>query len=198
LIKEYGITLGLQMMVGLPGDNAEKDLYTAKEIIKLCPDFVRIYPALVIKDTYMEFMYKNNLFNPLTVDEAVEICKKLYIIFTKHNINIIRIGLQATEEINVGKDIVAGPFHPSFRELVEASILNNMMGYIIKNNFNDSEKIIIEISNRDISKLYAGKKKFFINKINEHPTKNITIQQSADVQEELYYSEMTKNKLLCR
>jgi histone acetyltransferase (RNA polymerase elongator complex component) len=129
----------------------------------------------------MELMYKNNQFSPISVDEAVKICKKLYIEFTKYNINIIRVGLQPTEEINLGKDVVAGPFHPSFRELVESSILNDMLGYVIKNHFNNSNEVRIEISNRDISKLYAEKKRFFSNKIKEFPTQNIKIQQNSNI-----------------
>lgn len=177
LIKKYGIKLGLQMMLGLPGDNEEKDLYTANEIIKLRPDFVRIYPALVIRDTYMEYMYNKGEYKPLSVDEAVEISKKLYIEFTSNNIKIIRIGLQPTEEINVGKDVIAGPFHPAFRELVESTIMNDMIAYIIDNHFTDSKDLTISIYPNDISKLYANGKKIFYNKMKFYMSKKIKIRQ---------------------
>ncbi len=42
------------MMVGLVGDNRDKAIYTAKEFVKLNPYCVRIYPTLVIRDTYLE------------------------------------------------------------------------------------------------------------------------------------------------
>jgi histone acetyltransferase (RNA polymerase elongator complex component) len=181
LIKKWGFTLGLQMMVGLPGDNEKKDILTARELIALEPDFVRIYPALVIKDTYMEYMYRNNLYNPLSVDEAVEICKKLFIMFTKAHIQIIRIGLQTTEQINVGKDVVSGPFHPAFRELVESSLLNDMMGFVINAYFEAADIVEISISPKDISKLYADKKKYFYSKVKEFKTKNIYLRQEPDM-----------------
>jgi histone acetyltransferase (RNA polymerase elongator complex component) len=185
LIKQYDIKLGLQMMVGLPGDSLLKDLYTAGEIIKIRPDFVRIYPALVIKDTYMEFMCKSGSYKPLEVDEAVEICKKLYVEFVKNNVQIIRLGLQTTEQINVGKDIVAGPFHPAFRELVESSILNDMVEYMLDRYYVDSRTVNISISPRDISKLYADKKKYFNTKLRKYLTKTIKVCQDNN------YRDMT-------
>jgi histone acetyltransferase (RNA polymerase elongator complex component) len=181
LIKEYGITLGLQMMVGLPMDTLEKDIFTAKEIIKLRPDFVRIYPALVIKDTYMEHMYINQSYKPLSVDEAVNICKYLYAEFVKNEIKIIRLGLQTTEQINLGRDVVSGPFHPSFRELVESAILNDMIDYNIEKYYDKSQNITICVSPRDISRLFADKKRYFYNTTKKHSTKNIKIQQKSGV-----------------
>ncbi|MDF2675240.1 MAG: radical protein [Clostridiales bacterium] len=177
LIKKYNIKLGLQMMLGLPGDSEEKDLYTANEIIKLKPDFVRIYPALVIRDTYMEYMYKGGLYKPLSIDEAVEISKKLYIEFISENIKVIRIGLQPTEEINTGRDVISGPFHPAFRELVESTILNDMIGFVINKHFINSEKLEISVNPYDISKLYANGKRIFYNKMKCYMSINIKIRQ---------------------
>ena len=177
LIKKYNIKLGLQMMLGLPGDSEEKDLYTANEIIKLKPDFVRIYPALVIRDTYMEYMYNKGFYKPLSVENAVEISKKLYIEFMNQNIKIIRIGLQPTEEINIGRDVISGPFHPAFRELVESTILNDMISTVIEKHFMDSEELMISIYPKDISKLYANGKKIFYNKMKLYASKKIKIRQ---------------------
>ena len=177
LIRSYGFKLGLQMMVGLPLDTIEKDLYTAEEIIKLKPDFCRIYPALVIRGTELENMFNNNKYTPLSVDEAVDICKKLYIEFTINNILIIRIGLQPTAEISLEGDIISGPFHPSFRELIEASIINDMIVYCIKNFYNNIKCITIEINPRDISKLYADKKRYFNTTINTLKSITIKIRQ---------------------
>lgn len=177
LIKKYNIKLGLQMMLGLPGDCEEKDLYTTNEIIKLKPDFVRIYPALVIRDTYMEDMYREGSYKPLSVDRAVEISKKLYIEFISEKIKVIRIGLQPTEEINTGHDVISGPFHPAFRELVESSILNDMIGFLINKYFINSDELYIIVNPYDISKLYANGKKIFYNKMKCYMSKNIKIRQ---------------------
>lgn len=159
LIKEYGFTLGHQIMLGLPSDTFEKDLKTVKKSVLMKPDIYRLYPALVIKGTYMETMYKKGIYKPYSLDEAVDICRTLYYILRRNKIKVIRMGLQPTEEINVGKDIIAGPFHPAFRELVEGSIYNNIIKDSIPKSYSGS--IVIKINGRDISKLYASKRKYF-------------------------------------
>ena len=98
LIKKYGFVLGHQIMVGLPSDDFQKDIETAKKIIELSPSICRIYPALVIKNTEMEKMYFSGKYNPYTLNEAIKICKIIYGMFRANNINVIRIGLQPTEE----------------------------------------------------------------------------------------------------
>ncbi|WP_368487673.1 elongator complex protein 3 [Clostridium sp. BJN0013] len=159
LIKKYGFVLGHQIMVGLPCDTFEKDIETVKNSISMKPDIYRIYPALVIKGTVMEDMYKRKQYKPYELSEAVDICKILYCILRANKIKVIRIGLQPTENINLGKDVIAGPFHPAFRELVEGRIYN----HIIEENIPLSYKgeITIGINNRDLSKLYANKKEYF-------------------------------------
>lgn len=169
LIKEYGFILGHQIMPGLPGDNFDKDIETAKKSIEMKPDICRIYPSLVIKDTPMEKMYERGEYKPYSLEQAVNISKEIYKLYTKANINIIRIGLQPTENITWGGDLVDGPFHPAFRELVEGSLICDN----IKNSVNKDEDIIIEINPRDLSKLYANKKLYFNNFKDNHDGKII-------------------------
>ena len=164
LIKQYGFILGHQIMIGLPCDDLNKDIDTARKVISLKPDICRIYPALVIKDTPMEKMFKNKTFKPYTLNEAVNISKLIYIMMLANNINVIRIGLQPTVEISEGNDLVAGPFHPAFRELVEGSLYNDILQDIIMNNFTvnlNIKKVLVKINPKDISKLYANGKSFF-------------------------------------
>lgn len=179
LIRKYGFCLGHQMMVGLPGDSFEKDIESVKKSIAMKPNIYRIYPALVIKNTPMEKMYNQNIYKPYELYEAVHICKILYAMLLANNINVIRIGLQPTAEINVGGELVAGPFHPAFRELVEGSIYNEcMLDEILKSK---SKDVVVNINSRDISKLYADKKKFFNDTIKQMKTKNIKIVQDDSV-----------------
>lgn len=175
LIKDYDISLGLQMMVGLPGDNQYKDIKTAEEFVRIKPDMVRIYPALVIKDTYMEHMYRNGEYSPLTLESSIEICSKLYLIFEKADIKIIRIGLQPTENIHPDKDLVSGPFHPAFRELVESKILNDMIKYIYEKYSFKNRPFAVNINERTLSKLYADKKKYFNSMIMQIVVKKVDV-----------------------
>ncbi|KRQ86952.1 Oxygen-independent coproporphyrinogen-III oxidase 2 [Caloramator mitchellensis] len=193
LIKSFGLKLGLQMMIGLPKDNLIKDIDTAQKIIELKPDFVRIYPALIIKDTYMEWMYYNGIYTPLSLDEAIFVSKKVYLMFLKSDIPVIRIGLQASEGINLGKDVIAGPFHPSFRELVESSILSDMIEFVVNEYFNEENLLRIRISNNYISKLYAGKKKYY-NDLKER-LKNIKLNIETDYSLEGEYLLFESDKL---
>lgn len=157
LIKDYGFKLGHQIMPGLYKDSFDKAIKTGLESIKMNPDMVRIYPTLVIKDTKLEKLYKEGLYKPLSLDEAIEISSRLYMIYSYKKIPVIRIGLQPTENINEKKDVVAGPFHPSIRQLVETNIHKIYLEELI-NKYRLKNKIKIHISNRDIS-IIAGNKK---------------------------------------
>ncbi len=176
LIKSFGFVLGHQIMLGLPGDNFEKDIKTAEEVIRLAPDICRIYPALVIKDTPMERMYISGVYTPYSLDETIFISKIIYGMLTSHNINIIRVGLQATEEIDEDGEIIAGPFHPAFRELVEGSIYNDMLICMVPKDYVGS--IEVYINDKDISKIYTSKKKFFNDTKSQLKTSNIKIIQT--------------------
>lgn len=175
LIKSYGFTLGHQIMLGLPGDNREKDIETTEKIIKLKPDFCRIYPSLVIKDTPMEKMLSGGLYKPYTLEEAVSISKEVYGLLTCNDITVIRIGLQPTEEINYGGDIIEGPFHPAFRELVEGSIYCDM----IKNYIEAHGSLVdININPKEISKLYTNKKQYFNKLLSDLNIKGLKVKQN--------------------
>lgn len=172
LIKKYGFQLGLQMMTGLPGDSWERSVKTAKEIIALKPSFVRIYPTLTIKDTYLEKMYKDGKYTPQTLDEAVELCKKLLYLFEEAGINVIRMGLQTTDEINENASVIAGPFHSSFGELVESSVYYDTMLKKLKGFKNDA---VIYVNPSEISKAVGNKRRNII-KIKNELNINITVK----------------------
>lgn len=157
LIKDYGFKLGHQIMPGLYKDSFDKAIKTGLESIKMNPDMVRIYPTLVIKDTKLEKLYKEGLYKPLSLDEAIEISSRLYMIYSYKKIPVIRIGLQPTENINEKKDVVAGPFHPSIRQLVETNI-HKIYLEELTSKYKFKNKIKIHVSNREIS-IIAGNKK---------------------------------------
>ncbi|SJZ63193.1 elongator complex protein 3 [Selenihalanaerobacter shriftii] len=122
LIKESNFKLGIQLMPGLPQADQKSMLYSAQQTVKLAPDLVRIYPTLVIKDTYLAKLYSQDKFVPISIDEAVNICKEELSLFKKNNIPVIRIGLQPSDGVNK-ESVIAGPFHPAFRQLVESRLV---------------------------------------------------------------------------
>ncbi len=125
-IRWRGFKLGHQMMVGLPESTAIDEIKTAQKLAKLKPKIMRIYPVLVIKGTELENQMHNDEYEPLTVEQAVERTKELVKFFNKKKIKVIRIGLQNTDTICdpsiKGSEVVAGPYHECFRQLVESSI----------------------------------------------------------------------------
>lgn len=172
LILKNGFKLGLQMMLGLPEDTAEKVNYTADEFIKISPDFVRIYPVLVIKDTELESLFKSKVYEPWSVEQTVEVCKEIYVKFSKNNIKVIRMGLQTSEAITLGKDVVAGPFHPAIGELIYSRVYRDLIEEIIKKIKSEaSETVTVEIiaPKNQMSKITGNKKEnknYFKNRYN--------------------------------
>lgn len=162
LIKEYGFSLGLQMMTGLYMSNDDKDIYTADEFIALSPDTVRIYPTITMKNTRLAQLYYDGEYVPQTLDNAVDLCAKLLYKFTKNNINVIRLGLHYSDSLE--KDMVAGPYHPAFRELCESKILLNKFLSLAKNF--DKNEITVKINPKCVSK-FVGNEKGNIKKIKE-------------------------------
>lgn len=122
LIKSYGFSLGLQMMIGLPLDSVEKSKKTAKKILELGAESTRIYPTLVINNTDLADLYRQNKYKALSLDEAVDWTAEIYKIFSQSSIKILRVGLHPSEALINGTELLAGPFHVSFKELVLTKI----------------------------------------------------------------------------
>lgn len=179
LIKSYGFILGLQIMLGLPKDNFFKDIKTTKIVCDLKPDLCRIYPALVIRDTPMEEMLNRREYIPYNLDQAVEICSFVLSMLISSNINVIRVGLQPTDSINDNAEVIAGPFHPAFKELVESNLINEGILNLVKDI--DAKKIFIYIHPKNISKLYANKKYYF-NKYKKHKDTQYIVLQDDKLQ----------------
>lgn len=171
LIKDYGFEFGLQMMTGLYGDNDEKTLYTAREIVRLKPDTVRIYPTIVLKGTRLERLYNDGKYTPQQLDEAITLCVKLQNIFNNAGISIIRTGLHSIE----ADSYVAGPWHPAFSELCESKrIFDKIVSECHKGK---AYEILIHPS--DVSKAYGQKRNNIEKILNEGF--NVKFIQTKDI-----------------
>ncbi len=158
LIKQYGFSLGLQMMTGLYGSDDKKDILTAEKIIELSPDTVRIYPTIVLCNTDLELLYKSGTYKPLSLEAAVELVSDILLRFEKTNINVIRTGLHT---IDTDK-YVAGPWHPSFRELCDSRILLRKALSELK----QAGEYTIFVNDKSLSKM-IGQKRENINRLKE-------------------------------
>lgn len=170
LIRRHGFILGHQMMVGLPDSTWIDEMNTAKELAKLKPKIIRIYPVLVIKRTELETEFAKGEYHPITLEQAVERCKELYYFFDKKKITVIRMGLQNTDIIsnpeNVSSEVVAGPYHEAFGQLVEDSIWYDKILNAIKKVNTKVAEIEIEVNPENINNV-IGHKKENIQKLKE-------------------------------
>lgn len=120
-IKSHGFALGLQMMVGLPGDTEPADTrYTAKALLALSPDSVRIYPTVILPHTRLAEWYQTGEYIPMAFDTAVSVCAELLLLFHQNGVPVIRLGLHDSLEVAVQH--IGGIYHPAFRELCENAI----------------------------------------------------------------------------
>lgn len=124
LIKAEGFRLILQMMTGLPGDNDEKSIETARRIIALEPDGVRVYPTVIVRDTALFDLWQTGRYKEHSVEDAVRVCAKLLPLFEAAGIPVIRLGLNPTDELSSGA-AAGGAYHPALGELVKSRIMLN-------------------------------------------------------------------------
>lgn len=184
LIRRYGFTLGHQMMIGLPESTKLDELNTARDLAKLKPKIVRLYPVLVIKNTELEKEYEKKEYEPLTVSQAVERCKELYYFFTNKKIAVIRMGLQNTDLIsnpeNEKSEVVAGPYHEAFGQLVEDSIWYDSILEKIKKFNVKVKEIEIEINPENVNNV-VGHKKENIDKLKDLYDLEVKVKQNTEI-----------------
>ena len=186
LIRRYGFKLGHQMMVGLPESTRADEINTAKDLIKLKPKMVRIYPVLVIKNTKLAEEYEKGVYEPITLTQAIETCKELVRMFDNKKIEIIRVGLQNTDEItdpeNEKSEVVAGPFHPAFRQLVESGMWYDAVLEKIKKLNVQVKEVEVTANPIDVNNI-IGHKKENILKLKETYDVDLVVQQSEKVKQ---------------
>lgn len=125
-LRAGGLRVGLQLMPGLPGEDWPSLIATTAAVLALAPDFARIYPAVVLAGTELAAMHSAGAYRPLTLAAAAARAAYLKISCENNAIPVIRVGLQASEELSGGA-VVAGPYHPAFGALVDAFVFRHMI-----------------------------------------------------------------------
>ncbi len=185
LIKSYGcFELGLQQMLGLYGSSAESDIKSAEIIASLMPDTVRIYPTIVLPDTYLCTLFNEGKYTPYTLEIAVDVGSKAYKIYTSKNIRVIRLGLQSTEIINE-KEKIIGPYHSSYGELVKSRVIRDE----IEEKINGKDMTIFA-NKKYISKILGNKRENINYFKNKYGVKISVFEQS----DENYYKIINMEK----
>ena len=146
IILSEGITLGLQMMIGLPSSSEATDMQTAQDIVRLGAKETRIYPCIVVKDTELEIMHNSGEYQALTIEDAVRRSANLYSYFTENDVKVLRIGLHTSDELD-STAYVAGPYHKNFAEMVFSHIWKEKF----ENIKTESKNIIINVPESQIN-----------------------------------------------
>jgi histone acetyltransferase (RNA polymerase elongator complex component) len=152
-LKDLNYEVGVQLMVGLPGDTPERLIASVQGVVQLKPDFIRIYPTVVLAGSPLAASYRKGDYVPLSIEEAVSQAKNLYLLFKSENIRVIRMGLQASQDLDDGSTILAGPYHPAFGHLVYSEIFLDMAVEQIESSAQDSDSISIRANPSSVSKL---------------------------------------------
>ena len=153
LLKERGYRIGVQIMVGLPGDSEFESIKTAEKIADLAPDAVRIYPTVVLRGSLLAKWHAEGKYVPMPLGSCVSHVKELYLFFTKKNIRVIRMGLQASETLAFGRDLLAGPYHPAFGHLVFSEIILDAMVSHLNGKTDHPQKLSLRIHPKNRSRL---------------------------------------------
>lgn len=125
LLQKFNFEISAHLMVGLPKDTKEKSLKTLNELINLNVNIFRIHPTLVFKNTKLEKLYLNNQYKPLTLEEAVDITSEMLLLIYANNAKAIRLGYFVPKQSL--KNIVAGPHHPSFGDMVKTNVAKKII-----------------------------------------------------------------------
>lgn len=161
-LRKFGFTVGLQLLPGLLGDSWETIIQTAVEITALQPDFVRIYPVLVIDHTELAEQYKSGIYEPLSLELSLQYCAFLKTWFESHHITVIRTGLQSTEELDTGTSLLAGPYEPAMGELVSNEQWRQRIEYCMNEHteyFEETIKAVVVKYPRSLTSKVRGLKK---------------------------------------
>jgi histone acetyltransferase (RNA polymerase elongator complex component) len=124
-LEKYNINYGLHLMTGLPDSNYEKDLQSAIIASKIGISTLRIHQTVILKNTLLEKLYYDGDYIPRELDVEVDLISKMVIINEKEDKKILRIGFCLYGEQK--KQIVAGPYHDNFGQLVKTKIYEKIL-----------------------------------------------------------------------
>jgi len=176
-LKDFDYEIGVQVMVGLPGDTPRRLLASARRVARLKPDFIRIYPTVVLKGSPLAAAYRSGDYVPLSLETAVTLTKVLFQLFKNKKIQVIRMGLQASEALDSGSVILAGPYHPAFGHLVYSEIFLDMAIAALESEASTKARATLRVHPRSISRMRGLKnnnidvlkEKFALNSVEVFP-----------------------------
>ena len=181
LLKKHGYSVGLQMMVGLPGDNEKRTCETGRLVAGLEPDFVRIYPTVVLKNSILADWYRSGQYRPPSLSDTISIVKRLLLFFRENGIPVIRIGLQASECFENDGSILAGPYHPAFGHLVHSALFLDMARRLIQAHNITGDSVTLQVHPDSISRIRGDKNQNINTLRNDFKIKTINVKTESQL-----------------
>lgn len=179
VIRQYPLQCGLQLMPGLPGEDFNSLINTAIKAVQIRPDFVRIYPTIVIANTKLAELYRQGEYQPLSLDQAVKRSSYLKLLFERNGITVIRTGLQATKDLDNSEVVLDGPYHPAFGELVDSYLFKILITQCFDQLSRNSTQIVIHHHPKDTSKIRGLNNGNILKWNSESLFNNITLVQDG-------------------
>ncbi|MCI5165161.1 MAG: radical SAM protein [Candidatus Electrothrix sp. GM3_4] len=149
VLRRAGMEIGVQLLLGLLGDTRTTLRRTVEQVIDLQPDFIRIYPLLVVRNSELAEQYKRGEYAPFSLDKAVVLAAWMKQRFDQAGIRVVRMGLQAGPELE--SSLLAGPWHPAFGELVASRLMLRQTRKLLAQVSSFEKTIHLSISERDQS-----------------------------------------------
>jgi len=188
LVKNFNFKLGIQLMAGLPMQSEKISYIDSIYSAKFNPDFIRIYPCIVFKNTKLYDYFKKNIYSPWNVKKSIMLVKKMLLYFYVRKINVIRVGIHPVSDVSI---IAAGPYHFSFRLLCESALRYDLLKLVVKKfNVKNAEKINLYCSKKEAD-YFRGIKNHNIYKFMRKGY-NLTINEKKPFEEN--YVEIDKKK----
>lgn len=181
LLRKNGFSFVGQMMIGLPSATPSDEIECAKAICELGACGARIYPTLVFKMTELERMANEEIYIPITVEEAVTRCADVLKIFLDNDVECIRIGLCESENLHSDSTFVCGPNHPSIGEMVKSELfLRNIEKQLLCKSINNKNMIIF-CPKGCISQIIGNKKRNLMYIKEKYRLKSVKVLENTDL-----------------
>lgn len=190
LLTDAGLEFVGQMMVGLPGSCKQDEIQTAYEIVKLNAVGARIYPCVVMKNTYLAHMANNGLYSPLTLDDEIERCEEVFSVFVKNNVDVIRIGLQSSENLVSGEDVECGIYDEAIGEKCYSLFFKKRIQEILDKSDTIEKDVKVFVNPKRISSCIGHKRQNAIEIKKQYGLKSISFEPINTLSEFEIYLEI--------
>ncbi|MFO7930556.1 MAG: radical SAM protein [Desulfosalsimonas sp.] len=182
MLKNGGYRVGCQIMTGLPKEDENGSIRSAAAVAGLSPDFVRIYPLVVLSGSLLAAQYRKGRFQPLELKECVRRVAALYRVFSENRIPVIRMGLQASRDLNAGGTIVAGPYHPAFGHMVFSELMLEKAREVLDSAGQLPETVELRVNPSSVSRMQGLEKSNIKELEKNYPgVRRFIIRQDAGV-----------------